>query len=383
MPVGSGGVEPAIAQVFGVDTDDVAIDVFSPWCVGRVRVPSRPELGTVIAKWSRPVSDSRAEDWLLAEEAAALRFLQEIGSAELAPGLIGVGDGVLVMKDAGPSASLWELLGTDHPSAPQAYLDFARTMGHMHAATVGRQEEWRRFRNDFGCGPGPVGLPQAGDNNCTLRLHEFENLIPPTVVVERELDHVRAALTAPGQFAALSNGDPGANNFLARAGGGWIIDFEAARYRHALIDVACLFVQHSVWTTFARPHRYGVIEAYRGALSRTVPQAADDDLFGFVVGGTVAWLTIQRLHRFQKNDERPPGHERRAQMVATLESAVVSLREFQVLAALADWLEEASVRLRSRWPDTDMDFPDAFIRPDDFARQPKRTPDAGSRATRM
>src|SRR5204862_391679 len=51
---------------------------------------------------------------------------------------------------------------------------------------------------------------------------------------ERELEVLMRTLREPGPFLTFTNGDAGVNNFLVSGADGRIIDFEFARFQHAL-----------------------------------------------------------------------------------------------------------------------------------------------------
>jgi Ser/Thr protein kinase RdoA (MazF antagonist) len=82
------------------------------------------------------------------------------------------------------------------------------------------------------------------------------------------MTRVIASLAEPGPFRALSNGDAEANNFLVDGADGRIIDWEFAGYRHALTDVACLYVPGPGWITVSDPIASGLEAEYRHALTQ-------------------------------------------------------------------------------------------------------------------
>jgi hypothetical protein len=111
--------------------------------------------------------------------------------------------------------------------------------------------------------------------------------------------------------------------------------------------------------TVADPIRLGLLDAYRSALAEGIPQA-EADVFEHALAGACVARAADRLTRFQVLDQRDPGHESRAQMVSTLDAAVRSVRALGSVRHLADWAESVSQFLRSRWPDADRRFPDAY-----------------------
>jgi hypothetical protein len=180
--------------------------------------------------------------------------------------------------------------------------------------------------------------------------------VVPSGQVETELAAVVAEIADPGPYLSFSNGDAGSNNFLVANGDGRIIDFEFAGYRHALTDAVCLYVPGPMWITVSDPVVAGLEVEYRAALSRTVPQAADDRLFGFALAAACMAFAIERLHRFPVLDGRPPGDQSRLNRIATLESAAAVAESHGALRHLTGWARRLAEVLRRRWPDVDVDL---------------------------
>ncbi|MDQ3721506.1 MAG: hypothetical protein M3376_00230 [Actinomycetota bacterium] len=65
---------------------------------------------------------------------------------------------------------------------------------------------------------------------------------------------------------------------------------------------------------------------------------------------------ILRLSRFTILDARPPGDNSRAQQVSALEHAAAVADNHRSLPKLSDWVRSVADELRSRWPDTDIDY---------------------------
>lgn len=323
-----------------------------PWNVARISQPGHPLPPTVIVKWCRPELDATTATEMLDTER---RALVTVAAAEpgLVPEVLLAGDDLLVLEDVAGHSLHDLLLAGAGPSATQHQVRFAVAMARMHAAT----SAGRSGSIEAGIALGPVVARVDGVLAVAERV--ASDLDQPLAAARAELRVVAAHLQEPGPFLALSNGDPGANNFVVTDDGGRIIDFERAHRRHALEDAAALLVQHSVWMTIERPGA-GVVDAYRAELARHIGEAEDDDAF---FGGLAAAATsraLDRLGRTQTLHGRPPGHPSRPQLVATLDSAVASLAELDRLPALGGWLAAVGRELRGRWPDADRDFPDAF-----------------------
>jgi hypothetical protein len=334
--------------------------VLEPWSVLRAeRVPGPP--ATVIVKWLRDDPHGfRTDPAQQLTECAALQFLSDLG-LHLGPRVLAahLPASVLVLEDLAPRAPLAALLASDprDPAAGAGLVEFAAATARLHAATAGEAERYYRLRLEHG----PVDpvverrrfftpWPSVSDVAGALDVP-----LPP--VVERDIATAIEELAEPGPFLAFSNGDAGVNNFLlAEGAGGRLIDFEFAGFRHALSDIACLYVPGPMWITVADPATDGTEGVYRAALGDTISEVADDLRYGRGVGSAALCYALFRLARLQRLDGRPPGDDSRVQMVATLEAAAATASRFGVHPHLTGWARRTADRLRRRWPDTDVDL---------------------------
>jgi len=160
-------------------------------------------------------------------------------------------------------------------------------------------------------------------------------------------------LADPGPFLALTNGDTESHNFLTGPGGGRLIDFEGAAFRHALTAAVSFTVPGPHWLAVSGPEQ---VAAFRRALAQTVTQAEDDRRFGFALASASAVWVMMRTARLTVLDDRSPGDESRIQMVAVLEAGARTAEAHRALPHLAAWCRSTAARLRRRWPDTDIDI---------------------------
>jgi hypothetical protein len=140
-----------------------------------------------------------------------------------------------------------------------------------------------------------------------------------------------------------------------------LIDWESGGYRHALLDAAALWVPGPAWLSVTEPAMVGVDEAYRSALAAGVPEATDDAAYGLGLAAACMASAIERLMRLPRLDGRLVGHDSRAQMVSTLESAARVARSVGMLIHLAGCAEAVAAALRRRWPDADRDFTNGYV----------------------
>jgi hypothetical protein len=346
-------VEHLLSDAFGAPITIGTSERIEPWFVVRCAISDPPSgvPATVIVKSLREHAENfRTDPAQVATEIAALRFLEGLG-LDLAPRVLAADDttGVIVIEDLHPRVPLPDvLIDGDADQAVDGYLAFARTLGSLGAATAGRLWE---FDAPTATSPEDAELSEWRE---TFRFAADFGVLAPSAV-ESEIGAMFDELADPGPFLAMSNGDPGTNNFLVAPGlPGKLIDFEFARYRHALLDAVHFHVQSPQWVTL--PNGRPLEEAYRRQLAATVPEAEDEDRFGFGLTAACLSYALVRLHRLEKLASRRPGELSRLQLVATLESAAGVSETRGVLRDLGGWCLDVAGEIRRKWPDTDVDL---------------------------
>jgi len=352
-------IEQMLGGALGRPVRVTGSERIEPWSVLRCQLEGAAPR-SVIVKWVREHPDGlRVDPRQAATEHAALEFLAGIRfAAAPRPMASNLAAGVLILEDLAPRRALADHIREDGAEAMgDGLLAFARAMGELGAATVGRAAAYEIIRAQYGPvdrlvgrerGLGPL-WPEA-----RRRLEALGLGVPDRVA--RELDAVVETLLEPGPFLVFSNGDPQANNFLVGEGGGRLIDFEFADFRHALIGAVWMHVPGPAWLTVAHPRATEFEAGFRQALAAGVPEAEDDALFGFGLAATCLAEACDRFGRFASLDARAPGDTSRVQMISTLEAAAAAARRHRALPQLAGWADRVGAWLRSRWPDADVDL---------------------------
>jgi hypothetical protein len=337
-----------------------------PWAVARVQLGGADAGRTVIVKWVRTGSaQTRTEPWRLHYELAALRFLSDDLGLALAPRVIvaDVPAGFLVMEDLAPRVALDYLIRRDGAAACLKLLAvFARARGELSAATAGQAETYQARCAALGF-PAPTGDAEGRLAGLWDQGHEDATAlgVPIAGSAASDLIAVLEELNTPGPFLALRHGDAESNNILVHESGpadARLIDFEDAGYGHALIDAVCLHVPGPGWISIGDPGATDLADQYRHALARGVPEAQDDQRYGFALAAACMSWALLRLHRFAVLDTRSPGDHSRLQLVETLESAARTAEAHRALPDLAGWARRTAAVLRRRWPDADLDLTD-------------------------
>ena len=340
--------ERLISDALGASVAVTACIRIEPWHVYRVESDGR---GSVIVKRLRDDPNGfRIAPAQVTTEIAALRFVESLG-LDIAPRVLACDESlhVLVLEDLHPRVPLPDVLvAGDAAAAADGLVAFSRTLGSLNAATAGLD--------------GAFDAPLTASPE-DLELREWRGTlrgvsdlgVPPGTAVERDIRMMFDELRDPGGFLALSNGDPGTNNFLVAPGlDGKLIDFEFARFRHALQDATHIHVQSPQWITLPDPAP--LEDAYRRALATAVPEAEDDARFDLALTAACLSYALVRLHRLEKLAGRHPGDLSRLQLVATLESAARLTEARGMLRDLGGWLSKVAAEIRRAWPDTDVDL---------------------------
>lgn len=330
-----------------------------PWVLRAHLAESAGLPGTVIVKCLRPGGYGlRSAEELMRCEHAALALIADDLRLDLAPRLHAAApeSRLLVLEDLSPRTELAELLHLDGrtPALDAELSAFATSMGELAAASAGRAALFNTRRTALG-----TGADQLGDWE-----HAYTGLwrdglaraaafgVPLPAAAERDLRAAVAELADPGPFLALTNGDTESHNFLTGPGGGRLIDFEGAGFRHALTAATSFTVPGPLWLAVSGPEQ---VAAFRRALAGTVTEAEDDQRFGFgLTSASVVWV-MMRTARLTMLDARSPGDDSRAQMVALLEAGARTAEVYRALPHLAAWCRSTAALLRRRWPDADID----------------------------
>lgn len=133
-------------------------------------------------------------------------------------------------------------MGDDPARAEAGLIQFASTLGRLHAATIGRMEEWDRLLVEFG-----ASATDIHQSICDISKEMPRKLrsvcdalgVPTPAAVDEEAAAVLAAISDPGPFLAFVIGDTCPDHHRYNADGHpRFFDFEGCGYGHALLDAA-------------------------------------------------------------------------------------------------------------------------------------------------
>jgi len=298
---------------------------------------------------------------------AGLQLLsQAAGADNIAPRFYG-GDraaGIFVIEDLGTGVSPDQALLGDDPSAAEAnLLALAGMLGHMHAATIGWNEQFTQMRTALGrYTPGDQGYRWLADGFlATTKALD----VPLRSGAAADLEAVIDALVNPGPFLVYTHGDPCPDNWVWAGERLRLLDFEMGAFRHALTDGVYGRIHFpSCWCVNRLPaHIPQLMESiYRAELARACPAAQDDQLFGRAVVEACAYWTLRLCSRAMRpilqviDEDFEWGIStvrQRVLMRAGIFEQLTAERGY--LAALGATFADLATTLRARWPaDADM-----------------------------
>ncbi|GAC1345438.1 MAG: hypothetical protein NVS4B7_10110 [Ktedonobacteraceae bacterium] len=301
--------------------------------------------------------------WTLFNEWASLQFLEEIANeAAFGPRFYG-GDraaGLLVVEDLGHGIRLDQLLmGSDPLAAESALIEFAAVHGRLHAATIGRQDEFKCLRESSG----PSVLE---DGHYTYQwlaptFYEMADLLEITLEpgVENELATLKAAMLQPGPFLTFIQGDSCPDNCLFIGSTLRLLDFEGGRLDHALKEgiygrmrfPTCLCVYQLPEHIPLRMEN-----AYRAEFVKGCPEAADDMLFYHAIAEAcvywlIEWYRMVPLPKILAKDRLIATATDRQRYLMRSDVVVKTTEELGHLKAIGAAIRAMAVKMRLLWPD--------------------------------
>ena len=345
---------------------------FWPSCVFRCTLLSSSctaAPATVIVRVPRE-GTARSGSTGLYNEQAALEYLTEIGSTLTPRFLAGGGAaGFLVTEYLGTHPSLLDLLlGEDTEAAKEGTIAFAQGLGRMHAQTAGQAKD-RKATLPIAHVPVAKHWRQVRDTVTQLKL-------PVPQGVDGDIESLTRLLMDTGDCLALSSGDPSVVNCQITSRGVRFFDFEAACFRHALVDATVLrYLYPTGAPPWRLPHEIALQSesAYRTELAQVCSVAQDDPGYERGMAAASAAWTIIRLARLPKVDAGPdrdswpllppgwtapvPTRSRRRQLVSILETCIASAHRADAFKALTAWCERLTDALRERWPEAAEELP--------------------------
>lgn len=276
--------------------------------------------------------------------------------------------GFVVLEDLGEHSSLVQpLLEGDADSATQALFAFATRLGRLHADTFGRQAEFIAILRALS--------PQAadrmeqmaartesdwGDNSKKLTRLLAEIGVQLNGSDLQDMGDVINDIAHPDQFAVFIHSDPCPDNVFYWNGETKLIDFEFAKFGHALRDGLYGRVPFpTCWCANRVPNEIvrGMESVYRAELATTCKAARDDEMFDSALVAACGFWTLHtldwHLEGALKGDSEWGIATIRARILTRLDMFVSTAMEQNRLPAMSAAMTDLRTHLRDRWPESE------------------------------
>lgn len=309
---------------------------------------------------------------LLLEEWAGLKFLNSVmPGTGLVPKFYG-GDRaacVVVSEDLGQGTTLVEALqGADPNYARECLVGQAQALAELHAHTLGHEANYWEIRDALGPRGAPRDWKKWGILDDTQGWGDLRALQPELQLgFERigqqaspafwdEYDALVAATENPSPFRAYTHNDSCPDNTFITPGHVRLIDFERGGYHLCLLDAAyCrLSMPHCFWANRLPDDVVPMVErAYRERLAPSLPDAADDRLFGKAMTEACAYWIISNgmwmVHRSFDQDFQWGAATWRQRVFQRVTQFAAATEEFGHLPAMGAAARETIERLKRYW----------------------------------
>ncbi|MFN2285199.1 MAG: phosphotransferase [Anaerolineae bacterium] len=220
--------------------------------------------------------------------------------------------GFLIIEDLGDHQTLWDILkGNNSRVATDALVKFARYLGKVQVATLGKESTFRTLQ----CDAPASSLSTAANQNIRYAMRDLRACldalrIKPPVGLNRAIDTLQAAIhNECSPFRTWIHCDLRPLNVVYLENTQvQLLDFECAGFGHALLDAV------SVRMAFPPPPAPVVSsgqavppavirrfeQTYRAELIKGIPEAADDACFHeALVQACAHWALIKLLSMWQ------------------------------------------------------------------------------------
>ncbi len=367
--------EKLVSDAFGTDIRLTAVEIAGPGtgrahiCRMKTSVDQKGIPRSVILKCVNEdyprASDKMELFRTFFNEWASYDFFHRLALSEpIVPQLYG-GDaetGVMVIEDLGKVENIFNaVFGTDAAHAEEMLIDWMKTIGKMHALTIGHQEMFHRIRTALAPAP-PERSKTKLKRLMTQSFFQTCELIgtTPRRGCVKEIERTATMLANPGPFAALSRGDNAPGDCVKAGSKLRLLDFEFGRFQHVLLDATSFrMLSPTAWRReYLAPENVvsRVEAAYRSELIKGYPQAKDDVLFTAAFVKAVAYWGLgydgqfspQFVAELLEQDNGWGGRQRVVQRLGILAETTEKSGHLSAIGATARDLKN---RLCALWPE--------------------------------
>jgi hypothetical protein len=263
---------------------------------------------------------------------------------------------LFVLEDLGEEGNLDTVLHSpDSSHATSLFCALARQMGSLHATTMGKERQFERLCDDLPLARIPSRSSEAERwlEDCH-KVKDWCNALSyqPPAGFEQAYRRIADAFAHPGEFLALTHGDPAPTNNQFRGSTVYLIDFEYAGYRHALYDL-------TGWNILC-PLPKACVDLMshhlRATLSPACPAVGDDEIYRaawaqICTYRAMALLSWMPLHLIETNLPWADNWSRRDAMVVALSRWEEATRGVPGLEVMVEVATQLLKRCQTLWPD--------------------------------
>lgn len=247
---------------------------------------------------------------------------------------------LLVLSDLGDASPIGMLLAhSDADTVTNTLMALAQALGRMHAATVGREE-------DFAALLRRADVPRTADAFAVRVAHVAADV--PGLLLEHlgvtvsseviEQVERAARLFQGGRYRAFSPADLCPDNILVNDEGVRFLDYEWGGFRDAMLDIAYALVSFPgclCSVDITDEHSEAMIDAWRAEVVGIWPALADDEVLAArMLEAELIWVWLSTSLFLPENHER----------IATVRDHALSVPRRDALAQRWSRLEQAAVR---------------------------------------
>jgi len=248
------------------------------------------------------------------------------------------------------------LLGRDAAAAEAALMAYARSLGDLHAGTLGQGARWDGLRRERGAPEGPADpTPAIWKREAEAFVGECARLgCEPAGGSEGlagDLAAIGAALADP-DYNAFTPADCCPDNHFLRGERVVFFDCEGGRMRHALIDAAYLLAPFpTCWCCARLPE--GLPERLLAAYRERFPGGADfEDQLTLMLAAWVPGPFVRCAEMDWETKDTPWGLSTIRQRGLALTQHLLARPNLRaLLPSFADALAALGARFAAQWPD--------------------------------
>ncbi|GAA4472666.1 kae1-associated kinase [Rhodococcus olei] len=250
---------------------------------------------------------------------------------------------LLILTDLGDATPIARLLQRpDEAAVTNSLMALAQSMGRMHAATVGREEDFTALLRRSGVGH----LGNVVADQVATTIPDVPDLLERDLGVATRPEVAQIAqrattLFSGGRHRAFSPSDLCPDNIIVNDDGVRFLDYEWGGFRDATLDLAYALISFpGCLCSFelSTQRAQAMIEAWRAEVVGMWPQLADDrTLYSRLLDAQLVWVWLSTLW-FLPEDHARIAAVREHQLSAPRSTALVARWR-----ALGDFAERAQV----------------------------------------